>query len=170
MQINRRASSGQRKKVEVPSSFYPMFSEFAGTSRPVFRGITPRRAVNALQILVRHVFCRIPDLVHDAQTVLGFRKHRFERVAKIAQIIVARDQNITRAAIFQLVKHGRPEGHRLGFTQPNLENILLSVAINYQHSVRTFLDNLAVLAHFEPDTVEKYDGIQLVERARLPFL
>ena len=73
-----------------------------------------------LQILVRYIPGRIPDLVDDTVLDLSLREHLLASVVKPGQVICTGDKNVLYPAVSQAVEYGCPELGALIFSNPKV--------------------------------------------------
>lgn len=121
------------------------------------------------QVLVGDVLAGITELMDDA--VLDFRlgKYRFNCRRESSQIVRTGDENILHATVFEPIEYSSPEFGALVFTDPHAQNIFLSVQINADGNVNSFLHDLAFAANMIVDRVQKHHRVDGLQWSLLPF-
>src|SRR5690606_32148527 len=108
-------------------------------------------------------------LVDDTELDLGVGVDRVDRLGEALQAIHAGDQDVLHAPVLQLRQHIEPELRAFVFRQPEPQQLLVAFQVNAQRQIDCLVDDLPVLADLHHDTVEVQDGIDRVQRPRLPF-
>lgn len=121
------------------------------------------------QVLVGDVLAGMTELMDDA--VLDFRlgKYRFNCRRESSQIVRTGDENILHATVFEPIEYSSPEFGALVFADSHAQNIFLSVQINADGNVNSFLHDLAFAANRIVDRVQKHHRVDGLQWSLLPF-
>ena len=90
----------------------------------VDRGVDRAQVLDDLLVLAaRDVLEAGADEVHDAGLHRGGGKHRFDRLREAGETVDAADQDVSEAAVAQLVEDLHPELRALGVLKPQPEHL-----------------------------------------------
>ena len=88
---------------------------------------------------------------------------------KSGKVIRAGDENILHTTVPQAVKHGRPELGALIFAYPHAQYIFPAIQINAYGNIHRFLYDLPLAADMVVDGIQKYHGVDGLQRPLLPL-
>src|SRR3954471_13862051 len=120
-------------------------------------------------IFIRDEVERPANQMHDAGLDLGLREHGADRLGEALQPVDDRDQDVGEATVLQLVHHPQPELGTLGLLDPEPEHLLCAVRPDPERDVHRLVADRPLVAHLDPDRVEKDHRVERLERAVLPF-
>ena len=105
----------------------------------------------------------------NAQLDLCLREGRVDGIGDALEPVHAADQNIIHTAILKLSEDAQPELGAFVLGEPHAQQLLVAFKIDAQGQVDRFVDHLLVLADFDHDAIQVDDGVNRIQRTRLPF-
>ena len=139
------------------------------------RGLGVHGAVHGLErqgdrftVLPAGIVHRVAEQMHDAGLDLRVREHRADGVREALQAIDDGNQQVVDAAIAQLAHHPHPELCPLGLLDPDPEHVLAPVRRDADRQIHGLVAHRPLVAHLDPQGVEKHDRVERVQRPCLP--
>lgn len=81
-----------------------------------------------------------------ADLIFRLRKNRVYRITKPREVIVAGNENILHAAVFEVCTDARVEAFGLVIGDPSAENFFLTLHVYAQRRTHAFRDDFVILA------------------------
>ena len=103
-------------------------------------------SADSLAVFVRHKLAAVANLMDYAKLIFCLRENRVYRITKPREVIVAGNENILHAAVFEVCTDTRIEACGLVIGYPSAENFLLSFHVYAEHGIHAFRDNFVILA------------------------
>ena len=122
-----------------------------------------------LQILVRHIFARIAQLMNDAVLDIRLREHCIDCIGKPSQIVRTGNENVVDSTVFEAAENRRPVLGALIFSDPHAQNILTAFQINSNGDIHGLFYNLTFATDVIVDGIHENDGIGAFQGSLLPF-
>src|SRR3954468_23435430 len=107
--------------------------------------------------------------MHDAGLDLGLGENCADRLGEALQPVDNGNQDVSHAAVLQLVHDPQPELGALGLLDPQTEHLLGTVGPDPERDIDGLVADRALVAHLDADRVEEDQRIERLERPVLPF-
>src|SRR5271166_7194777 len=110
----------------------------------------------------------VSDQMHDAGLDERLRKYRRNGFRKSLQAVDDGDQDVVDATDFQLVHDLEPELRAFGLLDPQAKDFFLAGRIEGKRHIHGLVLDDALVADFDPQSIEENDRIDRIERPVLP--
>lgn len=107
--------------------------------------------------------------MYHAYLCVGLREYTSYGIGNPIQVVRTGDEDILYATRFQVGQDTHPESGTLGLAAPHTQDFFQSVLFEPDTQVHRLVDNLAVIAYLEDDTVHPYNQIYGGKRTVLPL-
>ena len=89
---------------------------------------------------------------------------------KPRQIVGAGNENVLDTTVFQTIEDSGPKLGALIFANPHPQDVFPAIQVNSNGNVHCLLHNLPFAADMIVDGIQKYHGVDGLQRPLLPFL
>ena len=105
----------------------------------------------------------------DALLDLRLRVYSLYGLREAAKPVHAGDQDVLHTTVFQAIQDGKPEFGTFIFANIHSQDVLFPVHVNAKGYIDSTFDNASLAADMVMDGIHKYDRIDFLQRAFLPF-
>ena len=105
-----------------------------------------------------------------AKLIFCLRKNRVYRITKPREVIVAGNENVLHATVFEVCTYACIEACRLIFRYPSAKDLFLTFHVYAQHRIHAFRDNFVVLARIEHDSIKENHRVNRFKWTVLPLV
>ena len=107
--------------------------------------------------------------MHQTRLDGRHREHSFDRLGEPGQPIDAADQDVSDAALLEIVEDLHPELRALRFLKPHPEHVALALQGHAQREVQRAALHAAAVADLQDHAIEEHDRVDVLQRPLGPL-